>query len=180
MLLEGILEHLVIFNSAVVDDGNVAVLAVMRMGIGIGRFAMGGPAGMGYSRSGVIKFLVGAKRLQIAHLAHGLVNIEFTAIGRQRHTGAVISPVFESMKSFYQDIVDITAADISYYSAHIFYLNLYCISHARDPARSGCRPHAYYISQYSSPTTTSHAKRIFLQRIFCHKITNFFLFGQIW
>ena len=100
------------------DDGDITIAAEMGMGISIGRLAMGGPTSMGDTDSG-INILIGAESFKIAHLAFSLKDTDLTITIDQRHTGAIISAILETVQALNQDVIDITITEITNYSTHI-------------------------------------------------------------
>ncbi len=59
---------------------------------------------------------------QIGHLALALVYVERTVIAHQRYARTVVTPVFEPVESLYKDRTGVAPADITYNSAHGFFL----------------------------------------------------------
>ena len=70
------------------------VLGVVRVGIHVIRFAVGGPAGVG-DADGARGVLVGRKPFQFGHLTFGFIDVQLAVRADERHAGAVIAPVFE-------------------------------------------------------------------------------------
>ena len=56
---------------------------------------------------------------EIIHLAAGLVNVEFSVTAHERHTGAVITAVFQPVKPLDKNFISGLVADVSNYSTHI-------------------------------------------------------------
>ena len=129
MLLECVLEDLEVLYGAVVDECQVAVLAVVGVGVVVGGFAVGSPASVGDSESG-LRVLVAAEVLKRGHLAARLVHIYLVIGSEQRYAGAVVAPVFEALKALDEHVVDVAVANISYYSAHII---ISCGGFTKDP-----------------------------------------------
>ena len=123
VLYQGVLQQLVVLDGAVVDDRDVAVFAVMRVRVRVRGFAVGGPACVGDADFRV-EVLVCAEGFEIAHLPFGLEDVNLAVGSDQRHAGAVVSAVFESVKAFYQNVIDVSVSEVSYYSAHCEWLLL--------------------------------------------------------
>ena len=116
-----LLQGEVVLYDAVVYDGEPAVLRHVRMRVDVVRLPVCGPPRMGYAcaPAAVLAF---HKVFEILDLASGLVDQKFAGAVQQRHSGAIVAPVFEPLKPFYQYRVRLAVPDISYYSTHILTL----------------------------------------------------------
>ena len=125
-LLEPLLDDGVVLDDAVVHQGKVARGRQVRVGVGLRRLAVGGPAGVGNARlSGEVVPCGGA--FQFAHFACGLVHVQLSLWGDEGDACAVISSVLQSFQSFYQDGICIPFTYVSYYSTHDMLLYLWVI-----------------------------------------------------
>jgi hypothetical protein len=84
-----------ILDDAVVDQRHPARL--VRVGVGRGRCAVGGPAGVADADGGVQR-LGGQHSLQLADLALGPAAFDL-AVDQRGHPGGVIAPVFQSLQA---------------------------------------------------------------------------------
>ena len=107
----------IVFDDAVVDDGDPSIAADVGMGIHIGRLTMGGPPGVTDAAGG----------FHAAHLLHLVLQVLDTALGldhlqpfgaQHRHTGGVIPTVLQLIQSLQQNGHGLFPAHISYDSAH--------------------------------------------------------------
>lgn len=114
---ELLLEDGEVLDDAVVHDDEVAGLRDVGVGVAHGRLTVGGPACVG-DADGARAVLAFGGKLQVADLALGLVNIQGVVAVDERHTGRVVTTVFQTVKTFDEDAVSITVTDITYYSTH--------------------------------------------------------------
>lgn len=124
MLHKRILKHLVVLYGSVVHKREIAVFAVMRMGVAVGRLPVRGPARMGYSYAR-LNVLVLAEILKSLHFAERLVYVELAVVVNECYSRTVIPSVFQTMESSDEDVVSVPFAYISNYSAHITIIRLY-------------------------------------------------------
>ena len=111
----------VVLDDAVMDQGQVARLRAVRVGVHLVRLAVGGPAGVGDADMAAHVFGSG-KGLQVGDLAFSFVNIQFVGLVEQRHTSAVVATIFEALQALNEDRIGLLRAYISNYSTHIFCL----------------------------------------------------------
>ena len=106
---------LVVLDDAVVDQGQVAV-ADVRMGIGLGHPAMGGPAGMADAEHAAEAF----RHRRLLHLGHPAGAPHPAHAGRVRHgdSGRVIAAVLQALEAFDQDRNHIAICDRTDNAAH--------------------------------------------------------------
>jgi hypothetical protein len=96
---EGFFQDGVVFYDAVVDQGQLPGLGVMGMGVDVAGFAVGGPAGVGYTNGsgGVFSLDVAC---QVGYFAFGFVDGQLVCLVvcrvDDRQAGAVVASVFEA------------------------------------------------------------------------------------
>ena len=88
------------------------------MGVFGARLAMRGPTRMGDTDMPAHVFCF-RRSFQIADLAFRLIHIQITRIADQSHTGAIVTTVLQTFKSFYQNGVSLSLTYISDNSTHI-------------------------------------------------------------
>ena len=112
-------ESQVVFDDAVMDDGDAAVGGEVRVGVGAARFAVGGPARVPDARvpRNVLRH---AEFVQLVHAAP-LFEGGKSAILDDGNTSAVVTAVFQSFKSLYQNGVRFFAPRVCYNAAHIIF-----------------------------------------------------------
>ena len=115
---EGVLEHAEVLDDAVVNEGQPAALGEMRVCVGVVRLSMGSPAGMA-DADGAGGLFPAQEALQVIYLALAFVQVNLAVLTNQGDAGAVITPVLESMKAFYDDGASLSLPDITYDSTHI-------------------------------------------------------------
>ena len=129
----------IIFNDAVVDDGDPSIAADVGMGIHIGRLTMGGPPGVTDAAGG----------FHAAHLLHLVLQVLDAALGldhlqpfgaQHRHTGGVIPTVLQLIQSLQQNGHGLFPAHISYDSAHKRFFLQIKINACRDVVTAVTRP----------------------------------------
>ena len=99
------------------DDGDLAVLGDVRVGVDIVRFAVGGPAGMADAeRAGQLCAAVGLGD-QVLQTALGLCDLQ-NAVLLHADARGVIAAVFQTAKAVQQNGRRLFAADISNDSTH--------------------------------------------------------------
>ena len=116
---ELVLEHRIVLNDAVVDDGKLPRRADMRMGIGAVGLSMCGPTGVCNSNGSRHVLSIGIF-LQVGHLSFGLIDLQSGRFGDERHTGTVVATVFQSFQSFNQHRISLAFSYISNDSTHNF------------------------------------------------------------
>ena len=111
------LQDTVILDDAVVDHRDASVRREMRMRISVVRLAVRGPTGMGNTyRSGSI--FVSQEVFQGIDLALAFVDIETAILSDQRHSGTVITAVFESPEAFHEYGAGLPATHVTNYTTH--------------------------------------------------------------
>src|SRR5690606_37565651 len=105
----------VVFNDAVVDDGQP--LGEVWVGVTLGGFAMGGPAGVGDAQVALDGFC-GQGVFQLYDLANGAGTLDALAGDQDSDSGGVVATVFETTQAFYEYGRDVAFGDGADYSAH--------------------------------------------------------------
>ena len=100
------------------DECQTAGSRVVGVSVCAVRFAMSSPACMGNTCAACDIFLL-TECFQIAYLTLGFIYIQTTRFANHCHTGAIIAPVFESLKSLNQNGISTLGANVTYNSAHI-------------------------------------------------------------
>ena len=110
-------QGLIILDDTVVDQRKFMVLGIMRVRVHIARFAMRSPAGVGntHCTGNILAF---SRTLQVLDLSFGFVDDQIAIVVHQRHTRAVITPVFEPGQALDQDRIGLAPSDITYDSTH--------------------------------------------------------------
>ena len=121
VLFEGVLQHAVVLDDAVVYQGYVLRFGVVGMGVGVVRNPVRGPAGVGDADIAA-EVLSVEEMLQIGDLALAFEYVETPVRVDQRDARTVVSPVFEAVKPLYQNRARVAPPDISDYSAHVVLL----------------------------------------------------------
>src|SRR5690606_3556341 len=132
--LEFFAQLVMVLDDAVVDYGQP--LGHMGVRVVFGGFAVGGPAGVGYTQMAV--YGRSFQRIcQLDNLADCAGAFDAVAGGQDGDAGGVIAAVFEAAQAFYEDGGDVAFGDGAYYSAHwlILMLMRFVVS-----LGSGCSP----------------------------------------
>ena len=117
LFLEKAADFQIIFDDAVVDKGDFAVLAQMRVGIDVVRLAVGRPAGMADAGRAGERFAAVGHVEQVLQPALGLRHLQ-DPVRRDADAGGVIAPVFEPGQPVEQNGGGLFAADVAYDSTH--------------------------------------------------------------
>lgn len=113
--LELFTQGFVVFDDAVVHHRQVA--GKMRVSVTLARRAMGGPTRVGDAQATEQRF--GFQRLRkLADLARTTHAFELLVVGKHRHTGAVITAVFQALEAFEQDCCDVAFSNGADNSTH--------------------------------------------------------------
>ena len=108
-LLQLLLQHSIVFNDAVVDDGQISRERNVWVRIGGVGLSVRGPSCVGNAdRSS--RVFVRCKVLQVGHLALGLIHSQVAIFCQQGNSGTVIASIFQSLESLNQNGVGITLA----------------------------------------------------------------------
>ena len=97
------------------DHGDGAGL--VRMGVGLGRAAMRGPARMADADMALERGLI-EEFAQIIEFADGAADFKMATRVERGNAGGVVTAVFEPAQSTEQDRGDLARADIADYSTH--------------------------------------------------------------
>ena len=128
---EAVLDGTVVFDDAVVDDGHVgfAVTAILvrpgglviatevRMGVGVGRGAVRGPAGVA-DADGAIRGAGPDEGLQPCEPARRLEHVEFARVGQQGNPGGIVAAVLQPPQPLENQVGGATKPDVSNDAAH--------------------------------------------------------------
>ena len=118
LLLQKFADLEIVFDDAVMDDGDLAVLGDVRVGVDIVRFAVGGPAGMADAeRAGQLCAAVGLGD-QVLQTALGLFDLQ-NAVLLHADARGVIAPVLQTRKALQQNGRSLISAYISYNTTHM-------------------------------------------------------------
>ena len=110
-------ERVVIFDDAIVNDGDFAGLIEVRMGIFVRGRAVRGPARVADAEISLDRFGFQKARKAFADFAHFLANEQIAAT-HHSHAGAVIAAIFQPPQSFEQDGRGRLFANVSNDAAH--------------------------------------------------------------
>ena len=116
--LELAFERGVVFDDAVVDHGDQAIAAKVRMGVAIVGGTMRGPAGMADADTTGGR-LVAQQAHQILNAASPFAQMEAIA-GESGYAGAVVAPIFQPMESLNQKRLCFPGPGIADNSAHAY------------------------------------------------------------
>ena len=114
------LDFLVVFNDAVVHQGQRGIVAQMGMGVALRRHAVRGPAGVPHSAGGRGNRLLGQVFLQGRQFALGSHHAQ-SALAHKGHAGRIITPVFQTAQALHHHGHGGPVARISDNAAHISY-----------------------------------------------------------
>ena len=95
-------EAIVVFDNAVMDDGDFAGLVEVRMGIFVGRRPVGGPTGVADAERAVNGLPVNERDEAFVDFAFFLADVEVGAV-EDGEAGAVVAAVLEAAQAFEQD-----------------------------------------------------------------------------
>ena len=110
-------ERVVIFDDAIVNDGDFAGLVELRMGIFVRGRAVRGPAGVADAEISLDRFGFQKPCESLADFSHFLAN-EQIAAAHQSHARAVVAAIFQPPQSFEQDGRGRLFTDVSNDAAH--------------------------------------------------------------
>ena len=116
MLHQGGAQAFVIFDDAVVNDGDVALHVGVWMSVQVAGLAVGGPAGVADADAPVQR-CAGQALLQVGQAAFGLHQADFPAV-HHRDARAVIPAVLQAGKPLQQDGLRLLASNISNNTTH--------------------------------------------------------------
>ncbi len=113
---QAFLQKLVVLDNAVVDEGNLAGLVEVRVGIGIGRRAVRRPAGMA-DADVAFGGLFGKEGGQIIDAAGLLAELELLIIN-DAETGGIVTAVLEPAQAFEDDVLGGFPANVADDATH--------------------------------------------------------------
>lgn len=121
LLLQACLDLGIVFDDAIVDDGQVARLRVVGVGVARRGLAMGGPTRVGNTDCPSC-VLVRAIALQIGHLALLLIDAQHAVGIDQGHSGTIVTTIFQSLQPLDQYGVSLSfRSNVSYNTTHILF-----------------------------------------------------------
>src|SRR5208282_4514471 len=114
--LELLLEGGVVFDDAVMDDGDGAIAAYVRVGIGVGGAAVGRPARVADAVAARGR-LLGKKSRQLRDSTRMLADVH-PGTGHRGQARAIVAAVFQPLEPLDQDRLRLTPADVTDNSTH--------------------------------------------------------------
>ena len=114
---KGIPEYPEILYYSIMDKSDFPGTGKVRMGIYVIRLAVRSPAGVPYAY-GPAAILPREECFQAGNLAFALVNVDYSVRMDYGHSGAVVSSVFQTVKTLDDDRTCLTLTYITYYSTH--------------------------------------------------------------
>src|ERR1035437_5709833 len=145
-VLELLLEGQVVFDDAIVHHDDVAFAIAVRVGVFLGRAAVGGPARVA-DAVGAIDGVVANGFFEVAQLALGAADVEMPVIAINREARGIVSPIFQALQAFQNNRNGAMGTDITYNATH----NLYIIRAATGSPGAGARQ-STISTRYSSIT----------------------------
>ena len=107
-----------VLDDAVVDDGELVIIGQVRVGIRVGRAAVGGPTGVADARRAV-RHGVGFQIIaQDGELARALAHVHVARVIDDGDPGGVVAAVFQTRETLEEDLLAGASSDISDDSAH--------------------------------------------------------------
>ena len=110
-----------ILDDAVVDNGEAAIAAGLRMGVDLIGLTVGGPAGMAHAHRAGKGRAVRRQLRQSRQAARRFIDLQALRAAH-RHAGGVVAPVLQTAQAVQQDGGGLLAAHVAYYSTHIQFL----------------------------------------------------------
>ena len=109
----------VVLDDAIMDDGKVLALGIVRVSVAGRRLAMRRPTRMGDTHA-ARHVLVAAIVAQVVNLSFGLVHVEFAAVADHCHSGTVVATILQAFQALNQYRIGFLRSDVSYNSTHNF------------------------------------------------------------
>ena len=106
-----------VLDDAVVDDGDGAVGAHVRVRIGVGRTAVSGPPGVADAQRCGLQGILAQQSLEVGQLARLLAHIEALA-GDDRDPRGVVAAVLQAAQALDHDLERLLLADVPHDPAH--------------------------------------------------------------
>ena len=110
-------QHPVIFDDTIVDQGDIARIGVVGMGVDVVRFAVCRPTGVGDADRSV-QILGFDEMFQIGDFALAFEHVQNSFPIDQCESCAVVTAIFQAVKSFYQNGVSLPFTHVTYNSTH--------------------------------------------------------------
>ncbi len=120
-----------VVDDAVVDDGHLLGGVQVRVGVGVVRLAVGGPAGV--RDSGGAGETLGDACLQVTHPALGLGRAQPARAGLDGDARGVVAAVLQALQPFEQEGGHVAFPDVSHDAAHVLLLCLPSVGRTRQP-----------------------------------------------
>ena len=124
-----------VLDDAVVDHGD-ARGGLVRVGVGLGDRAVGGPAGVGDAGVAFGGGL-GQQLIELGHLAHAAALLQ-GAVAQHGEAGGIIAAVFEAVQAFEQDGRHIALGHSADNAAHAVYSLLWGLLGCVQPSMDFC------------------------------------------
>src|SRR4029077_8098072 len=116
-LLQLFLELEIVFDNSVVDDDDLAGAIAMRVGVFLGRPAMGGPARVADAVRAFQRGL-GDDFFEIAKFTRGAADFHLARLRHNRDARGIITAVFKLAETLNDDGHNFFWPDVTSYSAH--------------------------------------------------------------
>ena len=116
LFLQLALEGGVVLDDAVVDDGDAAIAAEVRMGVAVGGRAVGGPARVADADAAGRRLLLQMSG-QFGDAAGPLADVQMRA-GQRGHAGAVVAAIFQPPQALDKDRFRLSIAHVTDDAAH--------------------------------------------------------------
>ena len=110
----------IVLDDAVVDDGQVVTLGVVRVGVACRGFAVSSPARVGDAHVARHIFIAAILR-EVVDLTFCLIHIQVAVLANQGYAGTIVATIFQTLQSFHQNGVGLLGAYIPYNSTHSYY-----------------------------------------------------------
>ncbi len=115
---EELLQFRVVFNDAVVDQGDIAAVIAVGMGVGLVGFTVGGPAGMGDADgSGGYTGIVGDLLFQLCYASWAFGDAQLSVVIDADARG-IVPAILQALEALYQNAASLLRPDVTYNSAH--------------------------------------------------------------
>jgi hypothetical protein len=118
LLAKEFLERGVIFDDAVVNQGDPPAVVRVRVGIALGRRAVGRPAGMGHADLCRRQRLLAQSIFKHRNPPDGPADVQVVRLIYDRHPRRIVTPVFQSLEPLDQERLGDLASDVGDDSAH--------------------------------------------------------------
>ena len=108
----------IVFNYPIMNHGNAAVLAQVRMRVHIVGLPVGGPAGMAYPQNAIHGPTPVHKRAEYLQPALGFFHLQPALFRQHRNARRIVAPVLQMLKPIQQYGRRLLPANISHNTAH--------------------------------------------------------------